>query len=330
MNTDVLSSGMLVGAAEAARLIASGAYFMVAADEAILRGLPKGHWVGGTIPYFMGQSGGECSRDKVFITPIDRFGGKPQIRMYDATDLSHVCSDGPANGYSLIIIPAFSQVHSLYARNAPGFEDMFVKPIVGWISGVHLDDLGKAEPAVFDGTTGRLEHDAAIVMHVPLPEDRYAQVDIINGMEPSDGDAIRFNATGFSAGDCMINGKPANLAEYLTSRGSDTSLPLVADYSGAMVNVSIRAVDQAKRQVEFYAPVFEDMEYRLAKPPGTLPAIGPDEGGGVNFSCNCILNYLYGKLEGQRTGRYTGPMTFGEIAFLLLNQTLVHLTVCKV
>jgi hypothetical protein len=97
-----------------------------------------------------------------------------------------------------------------------------------------------------------------------------------------------------------------------------------------MVNVSIRAVDQAKRQVDFYAPVFEDMEYRLAKPPGTLPAIGPDEGGGVNFSCNCILNYLYGKLEGQRTGRYTGPMTFGEIAFLLLNQTLVHLTVCKV
>lgn len=330
MSTGVLSGGRLVEPAEAARMIASGGHFMVAADEAVLRGLPQGNWIGGTSPYFMGPGGGECSRDKAFVTAIEPHGGTPRIRLYDVTDLSHVCADGPANGYSLIIIPAFSAVHSLYARNAPGFEEMFVKPIVGWISGVHLDDLGKAEPAVIDGTTGRLERDAAIVMHVPLPDDHYAQVDIINGMEPSDGDTIRFAATGFSAGDCLINGQPANLAEYLARRGGDTRLPLVADYSGALVNVSIRSVDAARGQVEFYAPVFADMEYRLARPPGTLPAIGEEEGAGVDFSCNCILNYLYGKLEGQRTGRYTGPMTFGEIAFLLLNQTLVHLTVCKV
>ncbi|RME83260.1 MAG: hypothetical protein D6785_06920, partial [Planctomycetota bacterium] len=44
------------------------------------------------------------------------------------------------------------------------------------------------------------------------------------------------------------------------------------------------------------------------------------------FSCNCILNYLYGKLEGKKTGNITGPMTFGEIAYVLLNQTLVYVT----
>ena len=43
------------------------------------------------------------------------------------------------------------------------------------------------------------------------------------------------------------------------------------------------------------------------------------------FSCNCILNYLYGKLEGKKTGHVTGPITFGEIAHVLLNQTMVQL-----
>jgi len=43
------------------------------------------------------------------------------------------------------------------------------------------------------------------------------------------------------------------------------------------------------------------------------------------FACNCILNYLYGKLEGKKTGDITGPITFGEIAHQLLNQTMVRL-----
>ena len=33
------------------------------------------------------------------------------------------------------------------------------------------------------------------------------------------------------------------------------------------------------------------------------------------------------KLEGKKTGAFTGPITFGEIAYQLLNQTLVYLEV---
>jgi len=36
--------------------------------------------------------------------------------------------------------------------------------------------------------------------------------------------------------------------------------------------------------------------------------------------------YLYGKLEGARAG-LAGPCTFGEIAYLLLNQTMVYFDV---
>ena len=103
----------LMTIAEATDLIRAGRFLMVAADEALLRRLPAGNWIGGTIPYFMGNDGGVATRDKLFVTEIPTDAGLPQIRTYDITSLDHVCVDGPANGYSLIIIPAFSGTHSL-------------------------------------------------------------------------------------------------------------------------------------------------------------------------------------------------------------------------
>ena len=49
--------------------------------------------------------------------------------------------------------------------------------------------------------------------------------------------------------------------------------------------------------------------------------------GEIAFSCNCILNFLYSDLEGKHTGHIIGPMTFGEIGYQLLNQTMVFLNV---
>lgn len=321
--------GSLMDPATAAGLIKAGGYYCVAGDEKLLQALPRGNWIGGTIPYFMGEKGGEATREKLFLTPIPVLARQPTIRCYDVSDLPQVCTDGPANGYTLMILPAFAPVHSFYARNAPSFEDMFMKPVVGWVSGIHLDDVGKARPGVMNGQTGRFETNCAVVMHVPLSSEYFAQVDIINGMVPGDGDSICFLETGFSADECLVNGRPTRLADYLESTQADFRLPLVADYCGAVINVSLKSVDAASGRVEFYAPVFERIEYRFAAPPGNLPVIGPDEGREASFSCNCILNYLYGNLEGKRTGYYTGPMTFGEIAYLLLNQTLVHLTIVK-
>ena len=48
------------------------------------------------------------------------------------------------------------------------------------------------------------------------------------------------------------------------------------------------------------------------------------------FSCNCILNYLYGNLEGQQSIPIGGPATFGEIAYVLLNQTMVFMIINEV
>jgi len=315
-----------------AELIRGGAALAIAGDEGVLAALPPGNWIGGTIPYFMGPDGGVTTRGQLFVTPLPSSPGcVPFVRPYDAASLSQVCTEAPANGFSLIILPAFSEVHLEYAQHAPLYDEMFMKPLVGWVSGIHLDDMGRRTPKVRDGRHGALLENQAVVMHVPLPAHVSAQVSIVNLFAQGQGDVIEFQAPGFEASGCLVNGKPASLAGYLQGIGHDIRLPLVADYSGALINVSLKTVDAKGDHVAFYGPVFPNVAYRLARPfagsyeTALEDAIAdlPEE---ASFSCNCVLNYLYCDLQGKRTGHVTGPMTFGEVAYVLLNQTLVHMT----
>jgi hypothetical protein len=165
------------------------------------------------------------SRERLFVTHIPTDAGAPEIRSYDITSISHLCADAPANGFSLIIIPAFSATHSLYARKAPEFEDMFMKPVVGWIAGCHLDDLGRVAPAVVSGPELAFDTERAVVMHVPLPPQRYAHVHIANRMRQGEGGLLRFPETGFSAGRCSVDGVETTLAAYLDANRADLRLP---------------------------------------------------------------------------------------------------------
>ena len=317
----------------ASELIRSGKFLSIAGDEAALRQLPQGNWIGGTIPYFMAAAGGTVSREQVFVTQINSYVSPPELRFYDSATLPQICRNAPENGYSILILPAFSATHASFARNAPNFEEMYMKPLIGWVAGVHLDDLGKVTPKVVLGTTGEFSEADAIVMDVPLSPEKFAQIDIVNLFQPGTGVGITFDENGFSAGACQIDGKPGNLADYLVDNKIDSRLPLVADYSGAMINVSIKSIDREAKRVEFYAPVFPGLEYRIAAPVThyveSFQAALPKTGQEISFSCNCILNFLNSELEGKRTGEVTGPMTFGEIGYQLLNQTLVYLTITE-
>jgi hypothetical protein len=315
-----------------AGLIASGKRLLLAGDEALLTALPKGDWIGGTIPYFMTSEGGLDTAERIFVTELPP-GSGVTIRRYDASSLSGLAADHPGHGFTILLIPAFSEVHADYAKNVAHYPGIFDRPVVGWISGVALGDIGTVSPKVFDGTSGVASTDHAVALHVELPEQDLVSVDIINLFEPGGGDTISFLETGFSVTDALIGGKPTNLARYLKANGTDTRLPLVADYSGAKVNVSIQKVDADAGVVDFYAPIFPDVAYHIAAPVGDYVsgfAAALDPGGTVpTFSCNCILNYVYAELQGRSTNPLVGPMTFGEIAYMLLNQTAVYLTISR-
>jgi hypothetical protein len=322
----------LLGLDEVAKKIKAGGRLLLAGDQGLLQRLPKGNWIGGSIPYFMADRGGTFSESKIFVTELPQYVGQTAIEVYDPRRLPQVYQDTPENGFSFIIIPGMSQTHLAFAVDAPGYKGFARRPLVGWIAGVNLDRLGQITPKVVNGATGEVLESAALVMHISLPSGKAADVRILNIFEPGDGDVISFSATGFSAKHAIINGKSVSFADYLEKNAVDTRMPLVANYGGAFINISFQKVDRATGQVSFYAPVFQGMEYRLARSlddyvrrfTERLPA---EHNGEIVFSCNCILNYLHSKLEGKKTGAFLGPITFGEVAYQLVNQTLAYLIV---
>ena len=316
---------------EVTQKILNGEFLVLAGDRQVLDGLPSGNWIGGTIPYFMGENGGHIDQKKIYTTTIAGITNEstPRISMYDKTSISRISQEAPSNGFTLLIMPAGSDVHLDYAQSAPEYPNMFFSPIIGWIAGTHLDEINTNKPKVGFGPAGLLSEDKAVVMHVPLGEDQFANVNIVNLFEQGNSASIEFKTNGFSIENCVVDGQETSFSQYIKDNGIDTRLPLVADYCGVMVNVSIQEVLDDK--VNLYAPVFENTSYRFAKPIDDYvtefdKAIAQETSGSSSFACNCILNFLYGELEGRKTGNITGPMTFGEVAYQLVNQTMVYLT----
>jgi len=310
-------------------LIKSGAALSLAGPESALDQLPAGNWIGGTIPYFMIASGGVVVNEgKVFATDLSGL-GSVSVASYGPDDLASIAGQAPDNGFSVAIIPAGSRCHTRFAAESANFKDAFLKPTVGWISGVHLSQLGTVTPKVYDGRTATKYEDRAVVAYVTLPEDKLASLEIVNLFEPGDGDVLHFSQTSFEVDTCEVNGVKVNFADYVRQHGyHNCTLPLVGDYGGAHVNVSLQNVGQPGGKVALYAPVFPGVDYKFAKPVDDYAAafrqrLAAVDSQGVVLSCNCILNFLFGELEGKAIGGVEGPITFGEIAYQLLNQTMV-------
>lgn len=311
--------------------ISKGKKLLLAGDEDLLRQLPKGKWIGGTIPYFMDETGGVITKDKIFVSELPEVIKDIQVKIYNDASLAEIPQNTAENGLSFIIIPANSKAHISYAQSAPKYKDIYDRVIIGWISGVHLNDLTRAVPKAFNGFNGEVIEQEAVVMHCDLEKANKPCIGIINVFEPGDGDIITFKEASASVKECLINGQPVNFADYLKKNDIDTKLPLVGNYCGVSVNVSFQYIDLSAGMVRFYAPAFPGIDYKIARPVHDyvskfLKAL-PKEGVKPCFSCNCILNFLYSKLEGKTTRGMTGPFTFGEIAHLLLNQTLVYLEI---
>ncbi len=310
---------------EAKSIIEMGKTLLIAGEAGLLRQLPKGNWIGGTTILFMDEGGGVKSRDRVFVTELPAELQLSGIRAYGSEDLVEIVADSSENGVSFLLLPAFSKVFEIYAERGADIEGIFEKNIAGWIAG---RDLEKPEgrPLVFDGTTGEGYEDRAVVLHAVLPEGKRAEIKILNVFEQGDGDAIEFSEAGFSAGQCLVNGDEVKFSDYIRERNIDTMLPLVADYFGKSINASIVSVED---EVKFFAPVFDGITYRFARRVDYMAEFQKFEApkGKAVFCCNCVSNFFYGELEGKRTGAFVGPVTFGEIAYQLLNQTLVYVDV---
>ncbi|MEC9434196.1 MAG: hypothetical protein VYD87_14945 [Pseudomonadota bacterium] len=321
-----MKTTMMTVEAAAAR-IRTGAAMLVAGAESALARLPAGRWIGGTSVYFLTESGGRVEREQVMCTEIEE-ATDARIRILSPQELPDLAQDRFDGGLTLILIPAFSEAHTRFALDGAAYPGLFDQPLMGWITGVHLDEQATAKPRIFDGRACARHEDGAALLHVETRPGVVADLSIANPFRLGDDPGLRFvfAETGFAARTAFVGGEEVALAPLFASGRADRRLPLMANYAGALINVSVREVDEATGTVSFYAPVVAGVEYRLASPLGDYAAAFAAAGDGEGrLSCNCVLNFLYGELEGKRAGNHVGPATFGEIAYILLNQTLVRL-----
>jgi len=320
---------------EVKELIARGKRLLLAGDERLLAELPPGEWIGGTTPYFMTKHGGICTQNHIFVTELPAYVAGIEIKSYDEESVAQVFNDAPTNGFSFIIIPAMSKTHFAFALNAPSYENFAVRPLIGWISGVRFEDFGLKSPKVYNGLTASAAADGAIVMHVTLPPGKAADIGIINIFKQGHGDVITFPESGFETRQAYVNGAAVDFADYLDTKGIDNRRPLVADYFGVMLNTSIQEKRGEQGEVKFYAPVFSSVEYKLAKPLDDymgkfIEQTSSELGEQIIFSCNCVLNYIHSNLEKNSAFYTAGLSAYGEIAYQVLNQTMVYLRIINV
>jgi hypothetical protein len=253
------------------------------------------------------------------------------IQRYGVGGLHWLPEDVPANGYSVVIMPFGTMAQQTYAREAPGEKSIFDKQLAGWVCGA---SPGFSErPQVFYGMLGHCIDDEVVAMHFELAEGYRAQVKMINIFEMGDGDRIEFPSDGFSSSQAFVNGRSVVFSEYLLGCGVEYTRPLLCNVHGLNYNVTIRDVDKANSLVSFYAPIFKNTEYRFARPlrdmrksiERALPKLTKVPA----FCCGCISLYELGHLENFKAGLFSGPISHGEIANILVNQTFTYITVDK-
>ena len=315
---------------EVSALIKEGRLLHIAGNADLLRQLPKGDWIGGSTEYFMAEEGGIVSNVLLFVTEFNK--DNFAICDYGMDNINQVAVEAYSSGFSILIMPFGSAICMDYAQNASEYEGMYINNIVGWVSGVGLAELGHPEhpPIVVNGATGEVHTDKAVALHLEVPEAQTVSVNIINIFSPDENaPPIEFDKSGTAITTCRVDGEEVIFADYITQNNFDTRLPIIADCFGIGLNVDIASAEDGV--VKFGAPVFPGVKYYRAK------AV-PDYEAAFNeslmklkdvhavFACNCLSNFLHGGLEGKKLDVLLGPVVFGEIAYQMLSQTLVYVT----
>jgi len=312
---------------EVVKMIESGQLLSIAGDYRLLDKLPSGSWIGGTTVYFIGENGGKQASDILYVDVLDNCIEDFKFKEYSKDNIEKITQDRYENGYTILLIPAFTDVHYKYALSASDFTGIYDSPILGWVTGFDLNSQDK--PAVYNGKTAKAISNNALALHIKIKDNSTALLEILNiHKQDHDSPEIKFETNSFSATDAIIDGVKQNFTNYINNNGINIKNPLTSDYAGAVINVSIKEV--GVDEVSFYAPIFKDRSYYFAKHIPNYEKEFAEQtaktDGHVDFSCNCILNYLYGNLEGKSAG-YPGPITFGEIGYILLNQTMTYLKI---
>lgn len=335
MDTKITENKMLDLSSTIA-LIKQGKPLVISGNDELLEQLPTGNWIGGTANYFyIKGKGGRVEKDMLFVTDFSDIAKEFKITVYKELELKNVCTNGFENGFNFLILPYARNIHFSFSLNAPNYEDQFINPLIGLVAGGDFDEVKEGRLSqVFNGATGEVYTDDGVAMHCSLPDNKVARLEIINVFEPKEEDVVfEVPENSFSVGTCLINGKEASLYDFFKEIEWDIRFPIVANYGGAIINIAFFMFDDEKKEVVFAAPLFKGYQYKLSNSFESYSELFHkrvqkvfEQETNVVYNCNCLYNYFYGELEKHDIG-FSGPTTYGEIGFQILNQTFTYLAI---
>ncbi|MDR0714061.1 MAG: hypothetical protein LBF89_07385 [Bacteroidales bacterium] len=311
---------MIYSQAEASTMIRKGDPLVIAGNYESLAGLPKGNWIAGTTPNAVLCGQKIILEQRLFIQRLPDFVTNVVIREYDSHNFKKIYTDAPENGFTYVIVPFDSKPHFEFSASVMSYNHFGRHPLCGWISW-DTKNTGRT----FSGEQAQAYTDKAVAMHVEFPPDKYAEVQIFNPYTQGTGDDITFENSGLTVKNACINGVRQNFAAYLRKINFNRrQFPLVGNYAGAMINISCRNIEEDA--VFLYAAVFPTIKYRIGiiDPAVVLPSLLSKE---ALLSFTCVVNYMQNEFCEKYLQNTSGPVTYGEIVYQLLNQTTVYLTI---
>jgi hypothetical protein len=291
-------SATLQSIPEVQAAIMAGESLFLAGSRETLSQLPRGSWVGGSICYFRADEGKSGPQSSVYATGIPEFALGTDVADYGIQDLAEIYGDAPPNGFTFLVLPAETELLRTFAKEAPAWTGFLIRPVVGWVSGVRVDRIGKDSPAVFNGRTGGVYEDRCAALHVWLPPNKVADPETVSLPDDAGATVIPFPTP-------SPNGIESPGGAYQrTGRICRAANPL----SQVLPGVSYRFAGPVAKDFPILANSQKPLDRKLA------------------LASNCILNYLYGFLEGP-TSDLACPVSSGITVPGRLNQTVVRLVV---
>lgn len=320
-------------------LINAGHVMLLSGSDNALKGLPKGKWIAGTTPYFMDGTG-KVDETNIFVDDFTDIAKNAKVEVFDTTNIKDIAKHGYNNGFIVMSIPIDTEIYFEFSNKSLEYENIYNNPLVGFVACCNFNDygnFGSLKTFVGAGNYGQLFHNKAVALYVELPENITARAEIIN-LDTIDYSTpkVVFPKTSFFQSDCTIDGKPGNIADYLENyvkprMGGKGYTQMITSQNGALINRDPKVVDVEKGTASFFSPAYEGDEYYLVKPGNDYFTMFNDalkaKGDAEIAACfSCISYFFGGSFEGKSIIK-NGCYAFGEIAYQLLNKTIVTLEI---
>jgi hypothetical protein len=317
---------------EVSKLIRENRTLAIFGTSRALKELPNGNWIGGVVPDLYTASDTKSSNlEKLLVCNLSELAVEMTFKCYDQQSVKLIRNDSYKDGFTFLILPAFSEVLKQFYRNTLLPDP--VTPVVGVVAGSSLSLNVSSEPKTFFGLEGHAFTDFAVAVHIKFPNFKVARIVAVNIFEPKAGPVIEVDQDSFSISKCRIDGVERNFCEYVNENDLDMRFPLTFVHQGQIVNASFGGRGRDGDSIWFYSPLLKGIKYYPSKTFDNYPSVlrqyireSLRNESTVFFNCNGYLNFVHGEL-GRGLAGLIGPGTLGEVAMMVHNQVFSYMVV---